>query len=333
MGLPFNPCFFFLLFPLTLLLCFAHGEDELPSNCTKGFLCGSMGYLEFPFAQHTHPHCGLMAVDCDAKPLPNIQLETGGDWYQLQLVKPPVWGDYVIFLGDLKLQRLLESGKYSNLNYTLLFPNSPTIITIQNLEAEEFNDFSKCNYTQPTYDIVNYESYNCTNGFSLKYKSELVPENNPKCDTAAANCTLYPTPILLQQTNAQLTAQFGLYLHVSPSCYDCYHCGGFQFTAGNNNKSQCTKGRVSSPAKKLYLAKRKTNLRHDFSKPCVRLTSRRSVNLVATFCRELWIPVGQRSVASSSKDHGRNGVSKLALQLCVESMQHKTVDLFKSVPL
>nr|GLL32954.1 LEAF RUST 10 DISEASE-RESISTANCE LOCUS RECEPTOR-LIKE PROTEIN KINASE-like 1.1 isoform X4 [Ipomoea trifida] len=213
---------------------------ESLSQAYKGFFCGSMGYLEFPFAQHTQPHCGLVVVNCSAIP-PTLLLETGGDSYQLQLVKPsPVWGEYVIFLGDVKLQRLLEYPNYSNLNYTLQFPNSPSI-TFHNLEPKEFNDFSKCNYSQPTDDIGNYESYNCTNGFSLKYKSELVPENNPICGTAAANCTLYPTPILFQQKNALLTAQFGLYLQLSPPCYDCYHCGGFQFTAGNNNKSQCTK--------------------------------------------------------------------------------------------
>nr|GMD19382.1 LEAF RUST 10 DISEASE-RESISTANCE LOCUS RECEPTOR-LIKE PROTEIN KINASE-like 1.1 [Ipomoea batatas]GMD27703.1 LEAF RUST 10 DISEASE-RESISTANCE LOCUS RECEPTOR-LIKE PROTEIN KINASE-like 1.1 [Ipomoea batatas] len=222
-----------------MLFYSAHGEDELPSNCTKEFLCGSMGYLEFPFAQHTHPHCGLMAVDCDAKPLPNIQLETGGDWYQLQLVKPsPVWGDYMIFLGDIKLQRLLEYPNYSNLNYTLQFPYSPSI-TFHNLEANQLSPtFLKCNYSE-AYNMGNYERYNCTEGFSLKYKSELVPENNPKCDTA--KCTLYPSPILVKQTNALLTAQFGLYLQLSPPCYDCKNSGGLQCTADSNNKSQCTK--------------------------------------------------------------------------------------------
>nr|GMD26675.1 LEAF RUST 10 DISEASE-RESISTANCE LOCUS RECEPTOR-LIKE PROTEIN KINASE-like 1.1 [Ipomoea batatas] len=214
------------------------GEDELPSICTKEFPCGSVGTLKFPFAHYTQPHCGLMAVDCDAKPLPKVQLGTGGDWYQL--LNNDLWGPNTIFLEDLKLQGLLESGNYSNLNYTLQFPYSQSI-TFRNLEA---SPFLECNHSPPD-DIRNYEWYNCTEGFSLNYKSELVPEN-PKCDTTA-NCTLYPTPILLQPTNAQLTAQFGLYLQLSPPCYDCYHCGGFQFTAGNNNKSQCTKGKHSCP--------------------------------------------------------------------------------------
>nr|GMD19384.1 LEAF RUST 10 DISEASE-RESISTANCE LOCUS RECEPTOR-LIKE PROTEIN KINASE-like 1.1 [Ipomoea batatas]GMD27702.1 LEAF RUST 10 DISEASE-RESISTANCE LOCUS RECEPTOR-LIKE PROTEIN KINASE-like 1.1 [Ipomoea batatas] len=236
MGVPFNPCFFLLLFPLImLLLYFAHGEDEfLPSNCMKQFPCGSVGPLAFPFAPHTHPHCGLVAVDCDAKPLPNIQLETGGDSYQLQLVSDDL-GPNTIFLEDLKLQGLLESGNYSNLNYTLQFPYSPSI-TFNNLGAEEFKGFSECNYSQPTDDIGNYESYNCTNGFSLKYKSLLVPENNPICDTAAANCALYPTPILVQQTNAVLTAQFGLEFQVSPACFDCYYNQGGQCTTDSKNQ-------------------------------------------------------------------------------------------------
>nr|GMD21945.1 LEAF RUST 10 DISEASE-RESISTANCE LOCUS RECEPTOR-LIKE PROTEIN KINASE-like 1.1 [Ipomoea batatas] len=217
---------------------FGGGQYELPSICTKEFPCGKVGPLKFPFAQHTQPYCGLMAVDCDAKPLPKVQLGTGGDWYQL--VSNDLLGPNTILLEDSKLQGLLEGGNYSNLNYTLQFPNSQSI-TFRNLEA---NPLLECNHS-PADDIGNYERHNCTEGFSfsLKYKSELVPENNPKCDTAAANCTLYPTPIHVQQTNAQLTAQFGLYLDVSPPCYDCYHCGGFQFTAGSNNKSQCTKGK------------------------------------------------------------------------------------------
>ncbi|XP_019160155.1 PREDICTED: LEAF RUST 10 DISEASE-RESISTANCE LOCUS RECEPTOR-LIKE PROTEIN KINASE-like 1.1 isoform X3 [Ipomoea nil] len=203
-------------------------KDELPSNCTKGFLCGSMGYLEFPFAQQTQPHCGLIAVDCDAKPLPTLQLGTGGDWYQF------VSNDLApntIFLEDLKLQGLLESCKYSNLNYTLQFPNSQSI-TFRNLEAKPFLE---CNHSQ-AYDIGNYEICNSTEGFSfsLKYTSE----NNPKCDTAA-NCTLYPSPILVEQTNALITAQFGIYLEVSPACYDCYHGGGI-CRADSNNEFQCT---------------------------------------------------------------------------------------------
>ncbi|XP_019160153.1 PREDICTED: LEAF RUST 10 DISEASE-RESISTANCE LOCUS RECEPTOR-LIKE PROTEIN KINASE-like 2.8 isoform X1 [Ipomoea nil] len=214
-------------------------DEFLPSNCTKGFLCGSMGYLEFPFAQHTQPHCGLIVVDCDAKPLPNIQLETGGDWYQLLRVKPPVWGDYVIFLGDLKLQRFLEyPPNYSNLNYTLQLPNSPSI-TFHNLEAKELPPVLKCNYSEAD-DMGNYEMYNCTEGFSfsLNYKRLLIPEN-PKCDTVY--CTLYPTPILIQQKIDVLTAQFGLYLEVSQTCHQCYQGGGQCIEAGKN-QFHCAKG-------------------------------------------------------------------------------------------
>nr|GMD21944.1 LEAF RUST 10 DISEASE-RESISTANCE LOCUS RECEPTOR-LIKE PROTEIN KINASE-like 1.1 isoform X2 [Ipomoea batatas] len=190
-----------------------------------------MGPLVFPFAPHTHPHCGLIMVDCDAKPLPYIQLETGGDWYQLLSND---LGPNTIFLEDSKLQGLLDSGNYSNLTYTLQFHN-PQSITFNNFEA---SPLLECIHS-PADDIDNYERRNCTEGFSfiLKYKSELVPEN-PKCDTAA-NCTLYPTSILVQQTNALLTPHFGLHLEVSPACYNCYYrgiCG-----ADRNYELQCAK--------------------------------------------------------------------------------------------
>nr|GMD27704.1 LEAF RUST 10 DISEASE-RESISTANCE LOCUS RECEPTOR-LIKE PROTEIN KINASE-like 1.1 [Ipomoea batatas] len=265
MGLPFNPCFFFLLFPLMVLLYFAHGEDEfLPSNCTNEFPCGSVGSLEFPFAPHTHPQCGLISVDCDAKQLPNIQLETGGDWYQLQLVKPsPVWGHYMIFLGDIKLQRLLEYPNYSNLNYTLQFPYSPSI-TFHNLEAEELNPtFLKCNYSEAD-DMGNYERYNCTQEFSftLNYKHPLSPQN-PKFE--APNYTLYPTPILVKQTNTVLTAQFGLEFQVSPACYDCYYNQGGQCTTDGKNKFHCKKEGSSLPL--LLRARRKQRRRRRIPLP------------------------------------------------------------------
>nr|GMD27705.1 LEAF RUST 10 DISEASE-RESISTANCE LOCUS RECEPTOR-LIKE PROTEIN KINASE-like 1.1 isoform X2 [Ipomoea batatas]GME02107.1 LEAF RUST 10 DISEASE-RESISTANCE LOCUS RECEPTOR-LIKE PROTEIN KINASE-like 1.1 isoform X2 [Ipomoea batatas] len=195
-----------------------------------------MGYLEFPFAQHTQPHCGLIVVYCDAKPLPTLQLETGEDWYQV------VSNDLLpntIFLEDWKLQGLLESGNYSNLNYTLQFHNSQSITFSNSIMTR--SPLLECNHSLAD-DIGNYERHNCTEGFSfsLKYKSDLVPEN-PKCDTA--NCTLYPSPILVQQTNALFTPHFGLHLEVSPVCYHCYYYGGFQCTAGSNNKSQCTEGK------------------------------------------------------------------------------------------
>ncbi|XP_031122612.1 LEAF RUST 10 DISEASE-RESISTANCE LOCUS RECEPTOR-LIKE PROTEIN KINASE-like 1.1 isoform X3 [Ipomoea triloba] len=238
MGLPFNPCFFFLLFPLILLLCFAHGEDELSYNCTKEFSCGNISHLEFPFAQHTQPHCGLVVVNCSATP-PTLQLETGGDWYQLQLVKPPVWGDwgeYVIFLGDSKLQRLFDSHNCSILDgYTIQFPNSPSF-KFHNFEKTEANNLWKCSYqSQPDDPFYNYERYDCIEGLTLYYKNHLVPEY-PKCDHA--NCTLYPNPFFVKQN----TAHFGLELHVSNDCYDCYYGGG-RCTADSNNKFQCKKGK------------------------------------------------------------------------------------------
>nr|GMD27706.1 LEAF RUST 10 DISEASE-RESISTANCE LOCUS RECEPTOR-LIKE PROTEIN KINASE-like 1.1 [Ipomoea batatas] len=247
MGLPSTPCFFFFLFPLMLFLYFAHGEDEFfPSNCTKPFFCGtSMGYLEleFPFAPHTHPHCGLIVVDCDAKRLPNIQLETGGDWYQLVNVSNDLVSS-TIFLEDLKLQGLLESGNYSNFTYTLQFHNSQSI-TFSNLEA---NPFLECNHN-PADDSGNYDI--CIEGFSfsLKYKRKLVPEN-PKCDSV--NCTLYPSPILVQQTNSLLTPHFGLHLKVSPTCYGCYHGGGI-CRADSNNEFECGIDKLPSNCTEKFL--------------------------------------------------------------------------------
>nr|GME06432.1 LEAF RUST 10 DISEASE-RESISTANCE LOCUS RECEPTOR-LIKE PROTEIN KINASE-like 1.1 [Ipomoea batatas] len=228
--MPFNPaCFFSFLLPL-MAFYFVHGEAEL-SNCTKEFPCGAIGFVDFPFAKHTQPHCGLVPLNCDTTP-PTLQLETGGDWYPLQLLlKPSSWGAYTIYLGDLQLQRPFESHNYSNLNYTIHFQNSPSI-TFLNLDASILNNQFKCNDSQA--GIRNYERYNCAKGYSLYYKRHL-PEN-PKCD--AVNCTMYPTPIIIQQTNDGLTAQFGLRMEVSKTCQECYQGGG-QCTEDSNNDFRC----------------------------------------------------------------------------------------------
>nr|GLL32953.1 LEAF RUST 10 DISEASE-RESISTANCE LOCUS RECEPTOR-LIKE PROTEIN KINASE-like 1.1 [Ipomoea trifida] len=230
MAQPFNPaCFFSFLLPLMAAFYFVHGEAKFLSNCTKEFSCGAIGFVEFPFAKHTEPHCGLVAVKCDTTP-PIVQLGTGGDWYPLLLVKS-FGSDYTIAIGDPKLQRPFESRNYSNLNYTIHFQNSPSI-TFLNLDASILNNFFKCNDTQG--GIRNYERYNCTGVFTLYYKLRL-PEN-PKCH--AVNCTLYPSPIIIQQTNGGLTAQFVLSLGVSKTCQDCYQGGG-QCTEDSENVFHC----------------------------------------------------------------------------------------------
>nr|GMD21941.1 LEAF RUST 10 DISEASE-RESISTANCE LOCUS RECEPTOR-LIKE PROTEIN KINASE-like 1.1 isoform X1 [Ipomoea batatas] len=221
---------------------FVHGEAEFLSNCTKEFSCGNLGFVGFPFAKHTQPHCGLVAVNCDTTP-PTVQLGTGGDWYRLQRVQESSgddWAFYIIKLGDSKLQKPFHSHNYSNLNYTIHFQNSPSIKFL-NLHASILNKLLKCNDSEAD-DIGNYERYNCSDGVSLYYKRHL-PEN-PKCD--AVNCTLYPSPFIIQQTNAQ----FGLSLQVTKACYECYNGGG-KCTADSNNEFQCEK--VTTGKSKLRL--------------------------------------------------------------------------------
>ncbi|XP_019160116.1 PREDICTED: LEAF RUST 10 DISEASE-RESISTANCE LOCUS RECEPTOR-LIKE PROTEIN KINASE-like 1.1 [Ipomoea nil] len=246
MALSFNPaCFFSFLIPLMAAFYFVHGEPEFLSNCTKEFSCGAIGFLDFPFAKHTQPQCGLVAVKCNTTP-PTVQLGTGGDWYPLLLVNR-FRGAYMIYLGDSKLQRPFDSDNYSNLNYTLHFQKSPSI-TFLSFDPSTWNNHFKCiNGSEAV--IRNYERYNCTQGYSLYYKRHL-PEN-PKCGTV--NCTLYPNPIVIQQTKDGLTAQFGLHLQVSETCQDCYQGGG-QCTEVSNNEFHCAQGNNSKSKSILIIA-------------------------------------------------------------------------------
>nr|GMD26674.1 LEAF RUST 10 DISEASE-RESISTANCE LOCUS RECEPTOR-LIKE PROTEIN KINASE-like 1.1 [Ipomoea batatas] len=231
MALPYIPCFSFL-FPFVAFY-FAHGKGESLSNCPKGFPCGNLGPLEFPFAHHTNPHCGLISVDCDAKPLAKLQLETGGVWYQIVSIS---WDDSTITLEDSKLQTLFRNRNCSISNYSVKFPNSPSI-TFDNLEGNKLlHKYIKCKQSQGDH-ICDYESINCVDGFSLYHKRQLVSENR-KCDSA--NCTLYPTPIVVEHTSDLLTTQFGLQFEVSPACCHCYNGGG-QCTSDSKNEFQCAK--------------------------------------------------------------------------------------------
>nr|GMD23503.1 LEAF RUST 10 DISEASE-RESISTANCE LOCUS RECEPTOR-LIKE PROTEIN KINASE-like 1.1 isoform X2 [Ipomoea batatas] len=233
MALPFNPpCFFSFLIPLMTAFYFVHGEAELLSNCINDFSCGNLGFVEFPFVKHTQRHCGLVAVNCDTTP-PTVQLGTGGDWYQLQNVLN-FGAHYAIKLGDSKLKKPFGSHNYSNLNYTIHFQNSPSIAFF-NWDASLLNTYFNCNDSQADDIVGNYERYNCSDGISLYYKLQL-PENNLKCDTV--NCTLYPSPFIIQQTNDSLTAQFVLRMEVSQTCQECYHGGG-QCTEDSENQFHC----------------------------------------------------------------------------------------------
>nr|GMC95031.1 LEAF RUST 10 DISEASE-RESISTANCE LOCUS RECEPTOR-LIKE PROTEIN KINASE-like 1.1 [Ipomoea batatas] len=224
--------------PKTVSSQVAVGGLELVETETQGFPCGNLGPLGLPFAPHTNPHCGLISVDCDAKPLATLQLETGGDWYQIVSIS---WDESMITLEDSKLQTLFRSRNCSISNYSVKFPNSPSI-TFDNLEGNKLqHKYIKCKRSQGD-DICDYESINCVDGFSLYHKRQLVSENR-KCDSA--NCTLYPTPIVVERTTDPLTTQFGLYFEVSPACSHCYNGGG-QCTSDSKNEFQCAKGKHSS---------------------------------------------------------------------------------------
>ncbi|XP_031122326.1 LEAF RUST 10 DISEASE-RESISTANCE LOCUS RECEPTOR-LIKE PROTEIN KINASE-like 1.1 [Ipomoea triloba] len=221
-----------------MALYFAHGEDELPSNCTKEFSCGNIGYLEFPFAKHTQAGCGLVAVNCDTTP-PKIQLEKGEDWYHLQKVIFKGWDGYTIIVEDSKLRRLFERRNCKIINYSIQFRSSPSI-TLRNSEPYDFSTFLKCNHSEADDDICGYERYNhCTEGYSLYYKRPLIKED-PAC--IPDSCIPFPTPIFIDQTNDTLIAGLGLKLEVSNACYMCYFGGG-QCWADSNNEFQCKKGK------------------------------------------------------------------------------------------
>ncbi|XP_031122936.1 LEAF RUST 10 DISEASE-RESISTANCE LOCUS RECEPTOR-LIKE PROTEIN KINASE-like 1.1 [Ipomoea triloba] len=232
MALPFIPRLFFLL-PLTAFY-FANGEDESPlSNCPKEFTCGNIDNLQFPFAQHTQPHCGLVVVNCYTTP-PTVQL---GDWYQLQNVSTN--GEVkTILLEDSKLQRLFDRHDCSILNYTVQFQNSPSI-TFRYSESN--TSFLQCNNRS---SICNYERYsNYVEGLSLYYKRpSSAPENYTRCSSVPASCALLPSPIIIRKPNALLTAQFGVELQVSEACYECYYGGG-RCTVDIHNQFHCEKGK------------------------------------------------------------------------------------------
>nr|GMD26679.1 LEAF RUST 10 DISEASE-RESISTANCE LOCUS RECEPTOR-LIKE PROTEIN KINASE-like 1.1 [Ipomoea batatas] len=236
MAQPFIPRLFFLLPLIAFYFYFAHGEDESPlSNCPKEFTCGNIDSLQFPFAQHTQPHCGLVKVNCYTTP-PTVQL---GDWYQLQNVSTN-GKTKTIFLEDSKLQRLFDRHDCSILNYTVQFQNSPSI-TFRYSESKA--TFLQCNNNRSS--ICNYERYsNCVEGLSLYYKRPYTaPENYGRCSSSVpASCALLPSPIIIDKPNALLTAQFGVEFQVSEACYECYYGGG-RCTVDIHNQFQCEKGK------------------------------------------------------------------------------------------
>ena len=75
----------FVFFFIAHLVSLHSAEDEgiYPPNCPP-FVCGKLGKIGFPFADHTRPECGLCILyDCGEgnptnKTTPKIQLERNG---------------------------------------------------------------------------------------------------------------------------------------------------------------------------------------------------------------------------------------------------------------
>nr|GMD68109.1 LEAF RUST 10 DISEASE-RESISTANCE LOCUS RECEPTOR-LIKE PROTEIN KINASE-like 1.1 [Ipomoea batatas] len=235
-------CFFVIYF-LIIFLHLARVETKSQSYCPNEFLlCGNHSLPTFPFTNKSLPHCGLLMLDCNAKPS-NPTLELVGKLYNTVEV-----GDTdVVVLSDPILNDHLQNRSCDSFNWnssSTSFPNSSSISF--EVPSFQFLFLFKCDQNLSHYSRRKMDSYfkgygsysNCRN-FTLYYK-----ENQ---DTIAhgrvpKDCSLIQLPFdNTTKSNdlfERLTPQIVIFWKVSKECSDCHNRGG-QCQSNSNNSFKC----------------------------------------------------------------------------------------------
>nr|GLL32218.1 rust resistance kinase Lr10-like isoform X1 [Ipomoea trifida] len=214
-------------------------EHQPDDECPEEFPCGNLGVLRFPLTQSSRPDCGLLRVDCDAKPYPRI--ESGGKAYDAKF-----HDGFSILLLDPNLRNFLDtkSCQFSR-NFSSIRKSFQTTLSITYVRTPVQTLFN-CSDNN-TAD--GYQSYGCEEGFTVYYRDPYTT-NNMSQDTGYVhrlppNCSLIQFPAQDEADDVAgekfftLTSEFYLTWSLTGDCAKCFGSGGRCLTQTETNEFNC----------------------------------------------------------------------------------------------
>ncbi|XP_031100171.1 LEAF RUST 10 DISEASE-RESISTANCE LOCUS RECEPTOR-LIKE PROTEIN KINASE-like 1.1 isoform X2 [Ipomoea triloba] len=221
MAIPSFPIFFFVCH--LLLFHSSLASNKTHNDCPEEFPCGGLNTTRFPLTQSSRPDCGLLMVDCDAKPYPKLELRR--DVYDIQYQDVPF-----LQLSDQKLSGLLQNRSCQSFNRNISFPNSPSV-------------------TYRVSPIITL--LKCSNISSNKTGFNVPP-----------HCSVIQLPLKQNETSnnatdlfAMLGSEFFISWFLTENCSEChYRLGGQCVTDKKTNQFRCVHSSSSSPWKGILAA-------------------------------------------------------------------------------
>ncbi|KAL8035146.1 hypothetical protein ABFX02_12G078100 [Erythranthe guttata] len=222
---------FFFLFHSSII-------TSADSHCPESFECGRLGHLQFPLSNSRG--CGLFTVDgCDSVN-PTIQLEPGGQVYNIS--RNISTNSFLI--KDHTLQSLVDSNScFAFRNVSL--PKSPFISFSVSPNLTVFGCINPNYIGDGEIFPENYRSYNCS--LLTVYCGFPTPEVAPvpNGDRVPSDCQVIQLPVrsnYAQQSPENvfnlLTSEYILEWNLSEQCSDC-HRGGGQCLTNNIGEFEC----------------------------------------------------------------------------------------------
>ncbi|XP_019164919.1 PREDICTED: rust resistance kinase Lr10-like isoform X2 [Ipomoea nil] len=256
----FTPLFF-ILCHILLLHCFAQTQDDehQPGECPEEFPCGSLGLLRFPLTQSSRPDCGLLRLDCDAKPYPKLQ--PGGKEAPAYDAKFQDGGSFILLL-DPNLRRFLDNKRCQfSRNFSSIRKSFQSTLSITYVRTPVQTLFN-CSDNKVVVD--GYRSYGC-DGFTVHYRDPYTANlGQDKGYKLPPNCSFIQFPAQDEADDVAgeryftLTSEFYLTWDLTGDCAKCFkESGGRCLTEKETNEFNCLVSRGSPPAK----GKRKRNLK------------------------------------------------------------------------
>ncbi|XP_042983131.1 rust resistance kinase Lr10-like [Carya illinoinensis] len=228
---------FFLLSYLVLLISAEQEDNCHPFSC--GDRLGLLGPIPFPFANITHPKCGVVIVNCTEEAA-MIQLVTDESrQYELISINKHRPNAYVLLIQN---QTLLKNLHSAFISYKII-SNNRTFVkcksTVNNPGWKQWSDF-ECRDKYKLYDPLSSES------------SDPLPSDSiPGC--SIIQLPIKPPPSDSDQNSPVVTAELELIVNVSEDCSQC-HDGGGQCQLDRKRKFNCAKKGKKSKVLAIALA-------------------------------------------------------------------------------
>ncbi|XP_019172592.1 PREDICTED: LEAF RUST 10 DISEASE-RESISTANCE LOCUS RECEPTOR-LIKE PROTEIN KINASE-like 1.1 [Ipomoea nil] len=212
-------------------------ESKSQDSCPLEFKCGNIPQVSFPFSNKSHPDCGFLILDCDAKPSPT--LEVGKDRYEVL----QMGNDFTKFFDPL-LNKSIQNRSCDTFSRNLAFLNTPLISSHVIRHPSVF----RCNHSSENNSYFSeYESYHGCKNFTIFYM-----KNGSNILGLGSKLPFDCSPIQLpfkwhfntsnEDLFARLSPSFDLTWNVTESCLDCHYKGG-RCLVDNRNNFQCSKGK------------------------------------------------------------------------------------------